>query len=416
MLERKAPGLPKTALTIAAISLLLAPDAIWAQSGDTKPAATPFKEAAAQAKATGRPLVVLGVSETCSRCQALKQGLATQPELKLLLTQYVSTEVPFGGREFAVIFDGIVRQDEKFRQAIGAPSVFIFTAKGEAVYAGPNNPNGMVADAEFKKLLISGIEKNGGVRGPAAGGKSSLASTLPADLTRAGKLLQGNQPLAAAAIVSKHIQPDGAADEQVAAVVELTGLKVARSKAEEQLDLLVKELSQRGLALLQTALATAGTGDATRGAVQLAELNRVFGGFPSFAGTFEAAWEEFADKSGMPSLQQQAELIDKARQAESAQDPGQAVACYELVVSTYPSTQAAELSKLRITQLKTAKPAAAERLWKSKNGQFSVTASLVSFDGAAAQLLTSEGNSISVPLDALSLEDQRFLQAAKRKE
>ena len=59
------------------------------------------------------------------------------------------------------IFNDIIRQDEKYRQAIGAPSVFTFTAQGAAVYDGPNDPNGMTAGDEFKKLLLAGIEKNG---------------------------------------------------------------------------------------------------------------------------------------------------------------------------------------------------------------------------------------------------------------
>ena len=41
--------------------------------------------------------------------------------------------------------------------AIGGPSVFLFTAKGDAVYAGPNDPNGMAANDTFKQLLREGI-------------------------------------------------------------------------------------------------------------------------------------------------------------------------------------------------------------------------------------------------------------------
>jgi len=67
---------------------------------------------------------------------------------------------------------------------------------------------------------------------------------------------------------------------------------------------------------------------------------------------------------------------------------------------------------LRITQLQAPK-AAAPRLWKSKSGQFTVTATLVSFDRKSAQLRTDEGKIISVSLDALSAEDQQFLTATK---
>jgi thioredoxin-related protein len=126
-----------------------------------------FSEALARAKESSRPLVVFGTSETCSYCVAFKQALTTQPELQDLLTQYVSIEVPFGGRDFTAIFMDIVRQDARYNQAIGGPSVFIFTTKGDVIYAGPNTRGGMQAGDEFKRLLLTGIEKNKALRGAA---------------------------------------------------------------------------------------------------------------------------------------------------------------------------------------------------------------------------------------------------------
>jgi hypothetical protein len=162
------------------------------------PTSAVFAEAMARAKESGRPLIVFGVSEGCVRCAALKQVLATQSDLKLLMTQYVSTELPFGGREFAAVYGDIIRQDAKYNQAIGAPSVFIFTAKGAIVYAGPNNANGMPPGDEFKKLLITGIEKNGGLRSTA-----KLTPGMAADVAKARKLLSENQPQEAAKLISK---------------------------------------------------------------------------------------------------------------------------------------------------------------------------------------------------------------------
>jgi hypothetical protein len=65
-----------------------------------------------------------------------------------------------------------------------------------------------------------------------------------------------------------------------------------------------------------------------------------------------------------------------------------------------------------------AKEAAVSRLWKSKTGQFSVTATLVSFDGKSVQLKTAEGKAVTLQLDALSAEDQEFLlgQTEKKRE
>jgi thioredoxin-related protein len=126
-----------------------------------------FSEAKARAKESSKPLVVIGTSDTCSYCAAFKKGLAAQPELQDLLTQYVSIELPFGGTDFRAIVMDIIRQDPNSLQALGAPSVFIFTTKGDVVYAGPNTVGGMQAGEEFKRLLITGIERNQGVRSAA---------------------------------------------------------------------------------------------------------------------------------------------------------------------------------------------------------------------------------------------------------
>lgn len=155
-------------MVVAMGAVLAAPSAVWAQARRQTKAATSavFSEVMARAKDAGQPVVVFGVTQGCSRCAAFKQALATQPELQHLMTQYVSTEVPFGGPDFVAIFEDIVRQEAQYNQAIGTPSIFIFTAKGNVVYAGPNSPGGIQPDDEFKKLLLTGIEKNG-VRGPA---------------------------------------------------------------------------------------------------------------------------------------------------------------------------------------------------------------------------------------------------------
>jgi hypothetical protein len=165
-------------LWVFVATLSLAPAALHAQATKkAKPAPSAvFTDALRRAKETNQPLVIFGMTEGCSRCVAFKQGLAAQPELQQLLASYVSTEVPFGGRDFVAIYEEIVRQDVKYRHAIGGPSVFIFTAKGNVVYSGPNDANGMQAGDEFKKLLLTGIEKSGGPRIAAKAATTTAAS------------------------------------------------------------------------------------------------------------------------------------------------------------------------------------------------------------------------------------------------
>jgi hypothetical protein len=312
------------------------------------------KEAVAEAKRTGKPVLILGTSEGCSRCQALKQGLSSQTELKLLLTQYVTVEVPFAGREFKEVFSAIVARDKKFNQAIGAPSVFLLTAAGETVYAGPNQSGGMTAGDELKKLLVEGIGRNGGVR--AASEAEAPSAERAADLRQARKLLADKQAVQAALLVSKHIPAETQSDEQVAAVLKLTGLSLAKSKVEAERDALIEQLSQAGKSLVAAAVTRTISGDAIRGAVQLAELNRAFGKFPSLAEPLAEAWKEVVARTSVPKLREQAEMIDLARAAESEKDLPRSIAAYEEVLATYPGTQAAELSQLRIKQLRPAIP------------------------------------------------------------
>jgi thioredoxin-related protein len=326
-----------------------------AKEGD-KPdtAKVSVKEAMADAKRTGKPVLILGISEGCSRCQALKQGLSSQTELKLLLTQYVTVEVPFAGREFKEIFNAIVARDKKFNQAIGAPSVFLLTAAGETVYAGPNHSGGMAAGEELKKLLVEGIGRNGGVR--ASVERAAPSAERVTDLRQARKLLADKQAVRAALLVAKYIPAETDTDEQVAELVKLTGLSRAKSKEEAELDGLTEQLSQAGQSLIEAAVTRTGSGDATRGAVQLAELNRAFGKFPSLAEPLAMAWKKMEVKSSVPNLREQAELIDKARAAENEKDLPRSIAAYEEVVATYPGTQAAELSQVRINQLRSVIP------------------------------------------------------------
>lgn len=320
--------------------------------------------AMSEAKKSGRPVIVFGMSDTCHRCQAVKQGIASTPEFQLLLTQYVSTEIPFGGQEFGTVFRDIVTRDKSIPPAIGAPSVFIFTSKGETVYAGPNRENGIALDDEFKKHLITGIERNGGLRDPDASSDPSLA----ADLAKARKLISDNQAITAALLLAKHLSLASGSDEgaeregpeqndgQLAELVKLTGLQVAKSPAAGQLDSVVQELTEKAQPLIQAAVAMAKTDKAIVGAVRLAELNRAFANFPPLAPQFEPAWKEIEASSAIPQLREQAQTIDQARLAERTQGPSEAIPIYQTVVDSYPNTQAAKLSQLRITQLQTAKP------------------------------------------------------------
>jgi nitrogenase subunit NifH len=79
------------------------------------------------------------------------------------MAQYVSVIIPFGNKVFSGILNDVVKRDRTLpiAKGIGAPAAFVFTSKGDVVYAGPNRANGLQPDEEFKEIILSGIESNG---------------------------------------------------------------------------------------------------------------------------------------------------------------------------------------------------------------------------------------------------------------
>jgi hypothetical protein len=63
-----------------------------------------------------------------------------------------------------------------------------------------------------------------------------------------------------------------------------------------------------------------------------------------------------------------------------------------------------------------AKPAQATHTWKSANGKFTVAATLESVDGGEAKLVTQDGRHISVAIEKLSADDQKYIKESKEAE
>src|SRR5439155_5983764 len=127
-------------------------------------------------------------------------------------------------------------------------------ATGAPVYAGPSSVGGMQPGDEFKKLLIQGIEKNGGLR---SAPKSLPSPDLAADVAKARKLLSDGKPLAAAAILSKRFAAADSANDKndkndnLAELTRITGLKVTGPKTQEQLGAAVQEVCEKGQSLVR---------------------------------------------------------------------------------------------------------------------------------------------------------------------
>ena len=337
----------------------------------------------------------------------MRQGLEASPEFKLLLTQYVSIEIPFGGQEFATLFGDIVKKDSSIPRSIGAPSLFLFTADGETVYAGPNRQSGVAIDDELKRLLVSGLEENGGLQRPNSPGKGQL-TRMRSDVRKAQSLAKRGQPLAAAEVLGAHLSNTDSG-ERLRSLVELTGLPLSRSKAEEEVEALARKLGAVGQGRIKATLALVADDKVTIGAVKLAELERAFGSFRSLEPELAAAWQSVKEKAGSPQIVEQARTIDEARRFENQRDVAKAVDVYRRVTTKFPDTEAARLSQQRLQQLESGRSNSV-RTWKSRDGNYAVKATLLSFDGTTAKLKTADGRTIDVPAANLSDADQAFLR------
>lgn len=341
----------------------------------------------------------------------MKRGVGESHEFRLLLTQYVSSEILFGGKEFGKVFASMVKKDPSMRQSVGAPSVFILTSEQDAVYAGPNRPSGIALNDEFKQQLIAGIQKNGGLRTPSSGKSPERRSIPKAALAKARRQFKKGETVLAALAIAPYVQPSNA--DELKELQELTGLTIANATSDAELNELVTELGGDAGPIIDAFVKTNGqkkdNGKHLLSAVKLAKLQRAFGNFPGVSSKLEAAWSELIAGSDVADLQQQATMIDKAREAETEKKTSVAIGAYRAVVTKYPETDAAKLCELRISQL-SKRTERKPRTWTSKSGGFSVTATLLSFDGTTATLRTKDGKNVKVPMASLSKADQDVLR------
>ena len=94
-----------------------------------------------------------------------------------------------------------------------------------------------------------------------------------------------------------------------------------------------------------------------------------------------------------------------------------ALTALEKVVSRFPDTPAAEQARAKLEELGAsppessidAKPASGLRMWSDRSGKFKVEAELVGVADGKVQLKRKDGQTVEVPLERLSDEDQKFI-------
>ena len=186
----------------------------------------------------------------------------------------------------------------------------------------------------------------------------------------------------------------------------LTGLKPAASKLQSQRDRVIEQLLTGGDAAIAEALSLAKSDKPILGAVRLLQVAEAYADYPAMAEKFDAAWKATEPTVG-PKPREQAAIIARALAAERSGDTQAALREYEQAARDFPGTRTAEMSQIRISQLKPVDPSQL-RKWTSKDGKFSVEAAMLLLQGDAVRLQTTEGKVITVPLASLSAADVQF--------
>ena len=124
---------------------------LFATIGLAERAGADIKAAVSQAKRTGRPLFVVGITEQCPFCALLRRRLATEPQLKRLISGYVATEIDVTSPDWK-LWTSMFRPTDG-----GVPYIFIVSATGRVIAHHIGMPKGQALD----RLLETGLQRAG---------------------------------------------------------------------------------------------------------------------------------------------------------------------------------------------------------------------------------------------------------------
>jgi hypothetical protein len=195
----------------------------------------------------------------------------------------------------------------------------------------------------------------------------------------------------------------------------------------KEADEMTNKLIESGKATIQQASDQLTSPDtAFEGALSLVETERIYKTLPTVKKAASLSIRAANKDSATSALLKQAADLDRARylsKLTTSTSQKRAITSYEVVIRLYPGTAADKLARTELAVLAPASellgstpksnpaPAAAEyRIWTDSTGNFRVEAKLVSFFADQAELLKKDGKTITLPLDRLSADDQKFLQ------
>lgn len=390
-----------TGLAALLLSLPLA-----AQSADL----LTIEQAIAKSKATGRPILAMAGSKTCAPCQALLERLSTDRSIAPLVTQFVPLKVETDGDHWG-------EWASKYpHEGSGIPILFVVRADGEMLYGKSGAKNG----AELPIFLSEQLKGAGRIY------SDEQLATIKAAVTESNKALAEGDTWTAV----KRMQG--------LSKLGTPGKFASYASVAQEADALQLQLVEQGKAALAAAKEKLVGDDKFAGVLEVLAANRIFGTITELKKDLISAEREISKDQSLKETLRQAEALDRAvAQASNKATRKSAPAAFELVMTRFPNTPAAELAKAKLAELANGGPAktadegeaattperdapAAEapvsgtlRKWKDASGAFEVEAELVKVAAGKVELKKKDGQTLTVPIDRLSQEDQAFLAEKK---
>lgn len=353
-----------------------------------------IEQAMALSKATGRPILAMAGSKTCAPCQALLERLKTDRSIAPLVTQFVPLKIDTEEADWQ-------EWASKYRpEGNGIPILFVVRADGEMLYG-----------------------KSGSKTG------NELPVFLNEHLKTSGRIFSDEQLAAIKSAVeeSNKALADG---DAWTAVKRIEGLKKlgtpgkfgSYAAAAQEADALYAQLVEQGRAALVAAQEQLAGNDKFAGVLAVLTANRVFGNLVELKKDLVSAEREIGKDQSLKEIVKQAEALDRAlAQAGNKTTRKNAPAAFELVMTRFPGTPAAELAKTKLAELGVESPAAnaaetttgSVRTWSDATGKFRIEAELVKVADGKVELRRKDGQNVTVPLDKLSKDDQDYLAQQK---
>jgi len=356
---------------------------------------TSVEEALALSAKTGKPIIAMGGNEQCGACVALQERLTTDRSLAVFAGSFVPLKVTTGTADWG-------KWTSKYPvEGNGIPKFYLIRADGTKMFAMQGAP----PDGELPKMLAQAVDQSGRIF------KDSEIAQLDASVTEAKAAVAAGSMAKAALALSK-----------LSSLGTLGDLK-SYSQLAVEADGLVKQVMEgadKAIADAKAKLASPDT--AFDGALTLVEGERAFTSFPKAKAAVVKSLKEAEKNESLAEPFKQARALDRARRLPvTGALKSKAIEAYQVVITRFPGTPAEKIAIDELTAIDPSKVAAAQqaakpvgdgaaeefRTWTS--GTFKVEAKFIQQKQGFVQLEKRDGKKISVQIEKLSADDQKWL-------